>query len=48
LQYINEEQVEVDESLFQDLDDLDLDDDGDEYKPGDDEDDDEDDTEEEE
>lgn len=44
LQYMNEEQgVEVDESLFQNLDDLDLDDDGEEYKPGDDDDDDDDD-----
>lgn len=41
LQYMTEEQVEVDESLFQDLDDLDLDDDGEEYVPGEDDDDDE-------
>lgn len=44
LQFANEEDaVEVDESLFQDLDDLDLEDDGEEYKPGDDDDDDDDD-----
>ena len=44
LQLLNEEAVvEVDESLFQNLDDLDLDDDGEEYVPGDDDDDDDDD-----
>ena len=48
LQYINEDQVEVDESLFQDLDELDLDDDGEEYKPGDDDEFEDDDDEEEE
>ena len=50
LQLLNEEAVvEVDESLFQNLDDLDLDDDGEEYVPdfGDDDDDDDDDDDEE-
>lgn len=42
LQFTNDDQVEVDESLFQNLDDLDLEDDGEEYKPGDDDDDDDD------
>ncbi len=36
LQLLNEEAIEVDESLFQNLDDLDLDDDGEEYNPEDD------------
>lgn len=48
LQYMNEgDQVEVDESLFQELEDLDLEDnEDDEYKPGDDEEDDDDEEEE--
>jgi hypothetical protein len=33
---LNEEAIEVDESLFQNLEDLDLDDDGEEYNPEDD------------
>lgn len=45
LQYMNDDQVEVDEALFQDLDDLDIEDDGEEYKPGDDDDDDDEDYE---
>jgi len=36
LQLLNEEAIEVDETLFQNLDDLDLDDDGEEYNPEDD------------
>ena len=48
LQMLNEEAIEVDESLFQNLDDLDLDDDGEEWVPGDDDDDDEEEEEEEE
>jgi hypothetical protein len=36
LQLLNEEAIEVDESLFQNLEDLDLDDDGEEYNPEDD------------
>ena len=43
LQLLNEEAIEVDESLFQNLDDLDLEDDGEEYVPGEDDDDDDDD-----
>ena len=44
LQFINsDEPVEVDEALFQNLDELDLDDDGEEYVPGEDDDDDDDD-----
>ena len=46
LQFINsDEPVEVDEALFQNLDELDLDDDGEEYVPGEDDDDDDDDDE---
>ena len=48
LQLLNEEAIEVDESLFQNLDDLDLDDDGEEYNPEDDYEDDDDEEEEEE
>jgi hypothetical protein len=47
LQFINsDDPVEVDESLFQDLEELDLDDDGEEYVPGEDDDDDDEDDEE--
>ena len=46
MKYITEDTVEVDESLFTTLDDLDIEDDGDEWVPGKDEDDDDDDDDE--
>ncbi len=45
MKYIAEDTVEVDESLFTTLDDLDIEDEGDEWVPGKDDDDDDDDDE---